>query len=329
MQKQNLINEYKGHILEFLLGLELSTRTKKIKEFYQYIPKETINILTHYQNQLMILDFHLSKKMPNIAVNIANELEKYICLKDISYIEVIGKIKADISMHQFHEADLLIHLKDSQIIPIGLKFCRYNCYVNTKNAGLKSIISTYFPHKSAIEKQQALDLQVQSLFEELGSDLYATKGEHFLGEFDQRWTKDWGLSQLPGQLPKIMQKRVHQYYYQIITKIYNFFQEWEKNNPQCIEAFILPFLGLSIPNLVQICCFHDGVDEYNIKNITITRLDSYFNKNYTIKILQPKLDQSFFEIHLYNCILQIRVKPMNIFTTSNVKINCSVKYKTE
>lgn len=321
---QNLINEYKGHVLEYLVGLEIAKKKGVLESFIATLPSTLIERLTHYQNQLYTLDAMLVKKLPSMAIQIMEKLIPIIddrLLENIIGVEVVGKTK--LYEKEYPEADIVVRSR-SQILPIGLKFCKLHSYVNTKNAGIRSFLSKYFHHENAVMDQIAVSKEFDQYYQELGTQLYAMHDAHYLGEFDDRWIQ-WGHSHLPGENTKEIQQLIYNYYHKIIKSLYKCCFQYAQENPELFWSDIIALMGLGHKDIVQVFCFHDGVKNYSHIGVEILTVDHYSNLPFgTLQAPQDGL--SFFEIHWSGCILQIRIKPMNTFTTPNVKINCSVKY---
>ena len=86
-------------------------------------------------------------------------------------------------------------------------------------------------------------------------------------------------------------------------------------------------MGFGRDEIIQATCFHGilNAEKYHFKGIKIFTESTLYENLKAFKIGPIKDNLSSFEIKAGTMILQIRVKPMNIFTTPAVKINCSIK----
>jgi hypothetical protein len=84
-------------------------------------------------------------------------------------------------------------------------------------------------------------------------------------------------------------------------------------------------MGFSSKDILQVIYFHDFPSNDG-EQIEIHHYKSLLDE-LSVVLLEPFNDTSSVEFLVGNCSLQIRVKPMNKFTTTAIKINCSVKFK--
>lgn len=296
-----------------------------ISTFLDSIPKDLLNRLTFYQDQINLQDKNLAMKLPSIAKRMSQSILTNLNRdEEIAAIYVVGKTTQ--FKDKFPQADIVLETTLGEFIPIGLKFCKQNSYVNTKNAGIRSFLSKYFETQENYSPfdQEELNKNFQEYYYKMGQQMYQKHQAHFLGEFDSQWTH-WGHDHLPGNLPKEFHEFLNEYYFHTIQCIFEKIQKYHHSNPEQFSQNILPLLGLESTQMLQVFCFHQGTSLYNISEIQLLRWVDY-QLSRGIELVPPKINCSFFEIRFSQGILQIRVKPMNTFTTPNVKINCSVKY---
>jgi hypothetical protein len=74
--------------------------------------------------------------------------------------------------------------------------------------------------------------------------------------------------------------------------------------------------------IIQVSCYHQ---QHRLKSIEIKKFEDLFYPEIDVVIEPLKENMSSFDILIGKTTLQIRVKPMNKFTTASYKINCSIK----
>ena len=124
-----------------------------------------------------------------------------------------------------------------------------------------------------------------------------------------------------------MKGPIRRFYFEIIEKIFHIFQAMNKESPTKFQDCLFPLMGFGNRGIVQAICFHgiEGGDKYHLKGTRVKMAKELEGNLKKIRVMDMKMDLSSFEVRAGNLILQIRVKPMNVFTTPAVKINCSVK----
>lgn len=318
-QKEALINELKGNLFEYLVGQNLALKKGILPQFYKNFGGQIKNQLVEYENWLRKNDPILFKNLPQLATSLAEKLAPQIPDK-LDNLLVVGMAS---KQHRFYEADLLA-IKNDQVSPISIKLCKAKAFVNTKSGGVKSIILKYFNQfEKAPTWQQELNEVLNLSFQTMGHELYSQIGQEFNGGFDERWE----LSHLPGGVPDRMKTFIRKFYSQVIQKIYEIFLQMNKESPSLLKKCLYPIMGFGNSAIIQATCFHGAQngEKYNLKGIKILTGEELEEELEVFMIEPIKEDLSSFEIKLKTNVLQIRVKPMNIFTTPAVKINCSIK----
>lgn len=318
------INECKGNLFEYLVGLSISRVIGKEGSYLEALPYEMRKRFQEYESFLRANDIKLLKKLLEFS-NVTSEKILGSIREEILEVKIIGKL-ADANLKiEYKEADLLLKTEKG-IIPLSLKLSKKGAYVNTKSAGVKSFISKYFADFNDANKlQEELNFHIDKCFMEMGQALYETLGIAFPGTFDDTW-KEEGLSELPGELDQGMKDIVTLNYQKTNQKIYSIIEEFSSDRDQFSHALI-PLLGLGHSQMMQVICFNhkDSSGEYILDRIIINDAETLGQLS-NFKILPLNKTISSFEIKLDHCKLQIRVKPMNKFTTPSYKINCSVRY---
>ena len=313
-QKEALINELKGNLFEYLLALSLSQIHKIETNFYKSFQGEIKEKLTSYEGFLLKNDPYLFRKLPALAKEMALKVNEVLPQK-VDNILVVGK---EAFRFNLKEADIVV-VSGQRIIPLSIKLCKANSFVNTKSAGVKSFIKTYFyPFSRYQDWQRDLNVVVDLSFEKMARGLHQIAGIRYQRGFTADWLNS-GHPDLPGKLSEEMKNIVHNFYFEINSKIHQNFYEMEKESPKELVSCLFPLLGFGSKDIIRATCYHK--EKYSTAKITISRADLI--ENLALGPLKDGL--SSFEIKFPGRILQIRVKPMNVFTTPAVKINCSTK----
>jgi proteasome lid subunit RPN8/RPN11 len=101
--------------------------------------------------------------------------------------------------------------------------------------------------------------------------------------------------------------------------------EAKRSHPDELIKSLPALLGFSSEEIVQLVCFHDFKSDGEIK-VFIHSFEE-FKPLLSLADILPFADTSSVDIRMGELVLQIRVKPMNKFTTTAIKLNCSVKFK--
>jgi hypothetical protein len=323
-QSEALINEFKGNLLEYLLAIELAQEYNCEAEFIFQLDESYRNQLLLYENELRSFDPILIKKLPEIARRARIELVELLG-KKFKHVTLLGKAGQLEWKKYYREADLLLDDGKKQV-PLSLKLCQYGALVNTKSGGVRTFIEHYFNCDDITEKQNQLNLFLDQSFQQMAGTLYELAGLEYQSGFDDRW-KDAGFSDLPGQLPVEFREILYQHYHRVIQKMYSFLSDIYREDPESFSDSLFELVGMGHRDLVQLMCFHqkEGEDRYNIAAIEINTLNSWKDAIEQLKFEELKENVSYFNLNLGDKELQIRVKPMNVFTVPGLKINCSVK----
>lgn len=319
-----LINEYKGNLFEFKTALILAQIFKIELEFYQSLNADYKERLTYYEEFLRFNAPELIYKLTNLATNTAKKMESYFVEKKFipNGIYPVGKISNSKSFSQIAEADIVLVMKENhQVFKefISLKLSKIDSYTNTKSAGIKSFISKYFDDfKEAEQLQLELNKIVEFEFLKMGAALYEKKGLHFNGQFGPEWNRQF--TELPGELDDELRSIVFLNYQQTSHKLYNILLELKNIDSLKFYNSLIKLIGHSNNDLIQVITYHR---DHEYESTRINCLNQNQQINFSIR---PQRENShFIEIEYHNLILQLRIKPMNKFTTMSYKINCSIK----
>jgi hypothetical protein len=331
IQKEAALNEFKGNLFEFLVAQRLARRIYKEDEFLLGLPLEFKNKLSSYEDMVRTHDPKLLQKLPVLAAATVDKiyLEAGLDSMEFSQWNVIGKMVAMNDNDLWNETDVVGTYKsecgENKLLALSIKLSKDHSFVNTKSAGVKSFLLKYFGHtKSIIENMQNdLNTLVDESFSCMGHKLYSQIDQEWTGSFNRLWTDHY--TELPGELPPEMRSVVHEFYHLVAAKLSGLLQELKVLDPALFFDSLYSLCGFGHADIIQVNCFHQ---DYELKNITVKKFADYFEKTNKECLLLPLKElASSFEIIMGDLTLQIRVKPMNKFTTAAYKINCSIKLR--
>lgn len=326
LQKEALINEYKGNLFEYLVANMTARNLGLESSFLQSFGGEEKQRLQTYESWLRENDRPCLMALPALAQQTAARLCQHLEKDDRSFqnVLVIGKKWGAQNRGSWDEADLLLVDTSRQVQGVSLKLCKGHAYVNTKSGGARSFIEKYFrPFENAAHLQKQINQQLDQSFVQMGQELYqrAQLGD-FPGRFDHSWIEA-GLSELPGELPEEYRLVVQASYAEVISQIHQAMIGLQENDKNLFTQCLHSLLGFGNAQIWQLMCFYRGDYEFSHCEFE-SDVDSFFRDDQVlIHELKPELGS--FEIEIGDIILQIRVKPMNKFTASAHKINCSLK----
>lgn len=313
-KKEALFNEVKGSLFEYLMARRLSQLAGNELNFLETIDKNYLHVLT--QQDRMVRQFY--PEMLSFLGQVS-ELSAAELIKFLGEVPLNPKLRG--KFDSIDEADLMLD-SSRGIIPLSLKLNKKNSYVNTKSGGIKSFFETYFsfigPHVQS-EFNQLVDQE----FSRMSHELHALNDMEFSGNY-LNWVKS-GKSELPGELAIDERAILKTFYARIAVEIHRILSTAHKESPTEFGASLPALLGFSHPDILQLVCFHD----FKARGLASVAIHTYSEvaKGLRNAQIEPFSQTSSVEIHLGTWSLQIRVKPMNKFTTTAIKINCSVRFK--
>ena len=331
LQIESLLNECKGNLFEFLVAQSLSRHFKKEDVFLLSLPRDFRGRLQFYEETIRYHDSELLKNLPFLAAAVSENLVQHVLFinkKNFSF-NVIGKMVAVNSNELWNETDIVaieeLTSGESKKHYLSLKLSKDNSYTNTKSAGIKSFIEKYFSAfgSIALELQAKLNLAVDESFHMMGHTLYSQIDQEFTGSFDDRWSNHH--TELPGELNLEMKIVVHENYYRVAQRLREYLQELYILDAKKFYQALHALCGFGNPDIIQVSCFHQNS---NLKEIHIkTHNDLFTGSPNEIILRELASGAGSFDVEFEKFVLQIRVKPMNKFTTAAYKINCSIKLK--
>lgn len=330
-QIESLINECKGNIFEFLVTQKLARHFKSEDKFLLALPKDFRHRFSFYEEVIRKFDQNLINQLNVMSTKATEELLNYHILKRPGEFEfqVIGKLVATNDNQLWNETDVVIKNKYDGVETdyyLSLKLTKDHSYTNTKSAGIKSFLEKYFNEykKLSFDLQQSLNKEVDESFLMMGHRMYEFLGEEFQGQFDSRWSSQY--SELPGELPDDLREIVLNNYHRVAKKLRASLEELHQAGPSIFYQSLFSLCGYGSKEIIQVQCSHvlGELRAVEIKSFT----DLFSGDHNEIKINQLSANGSSFDIEFEKFNLQIRIKPMNKFTTAAYKVNCSIKLKS-
>lgn len=320
-KKEALFNEVKGSLFEYLVARELAVKGNEELLFQRSLDKNYLTVLS--QQDRMVRQFYpeMLPFLNSASKSAASNIIEY--LKEIPTApKVVGKFSNSTSLQsELFEADLILSLKD-KTLPVSLKLNKKNAFVNTKSGGIKSFFIQYFPF-IAQSVQDSFNQFVDMEFNRMAFELHALHDIEYPGHF-QTWVAK-GLSELPGELDQGSRAVLKAYYARIAERMHSIFSEAFKTNPEAFKASLPQLMGFSSTNILQVIYFHD----FPANSEPLIDIHSFedMSKGLASATIKTFNNTSSVEFEIGDWSLQVRVKPMNKFTTTAIKINCSVKTK--
>lgn len=322
IKKEALFNEVKGSLFEYLLAKRLSQWAQREREFQSKLDANYLTVLS--QQDRMVRQFY-PEMLPFLlqaSEASARALQEW-CGETPENISLVGKLSNTPVASEWFEADLLLETSSGKC-PWSLKLNKKNAYVNTKSGGIKSFFLQYFTFLPP-EIQEAFNQLVNLEFHRVALELHRLHDLEFDGSF-QGWVKA-GLSELPGELSAEARQLLKAYYARIAREMHRILTEAATLDREAFARALAPLMGFGSREMHQLICFHDfkGNSPVDVRIHSFEDLKGSLG-NFKIKEFG---EVASVEVEIGKWSLQIRVKPMNKFTTTAIKINCSVREKTD
>jgi len=317
-QNEALLNEIKGALFEYFVAAKLAERFDLTGDFLVNITESQRSRLQQYENWLRGSKLALLQNLVLMSEKINDRL-----LAEENFPKKLDKIIW--SGEAGGEGDIILFFQD-QKIPLSLKMCKQNSFVNTKSAGLKSVIKTYFGHFDQAQfLQDELNSETVASFSLLGEELYRHED---LGDFEGKFAENWRHSHLPGQLPAALQNILYQHYFRVATKLQALIAALYTQSKEEFLKGLWALCGLTHPDLWQIIWQYEN-QELPSGSLGILNRKRLQLKSHQLSLSEVIPDGASFSVHFASSELQIRVKPMNVFTTPAMKVNCAINYRSE
>ncbi len=313
-KKEALFNEVKGSLFEFLIARKIALLNGDELSFLNSLDKNYLNVLS--QQDRMVRQFYpeMLSFLSAVSESSVGELTRYLGEKAHGP-RLIGKFA------EINEADLILS-SSTGAIALSIKLNKKNAYVNTKSGGVKSFFLHYFSFINP-SQQEEFNLLVDQEYNRVSHELHALNDMEFSGDYTE-WVKR-GKSELPGELTDGERKILKSFYARIAVQMHRILSQAKDQNPEAFSRSLPALMGFSSPEILQLVCFHD----FKTDNSADVFIHSFKDVESSLKNAEilPFNQTSSVEVSLGDWSLQIRIKPMNKFTTTAIKINCSVRFK--
>lgn len=319
IKKEALFNEVKGSLFEYLVASSLARGAKIEREFQQGLDPNYLTVLG--QQDRLVRQYY--PPLGNFLRECAEETVRVISgslPEKISKILLTGKLTNSPLAKTWAEADLVVE-GDGALLPVSLKLNKRNAFVNTKSGGVKSFFAAYFPAVTR-ETQEEFNRAVDLEFEAMARELHALVDLPYAGDF-----KDWvraGYSELPGEIGEAGRVILKAYYARLAREVHRIFSLLEARDPMALRSSLPPLMGFGSEDIVQLVCFHDFQGTHRPRSEVHLRAD--LERNLSELRLLPFAETASVEFKVGEWKLQVRIKPMNKFTTTAIKVNCSVRF---
>jgi hypothetical protein len=320
VKKEALFNEVKGSLFEYLVASELAKTGKIELDFQRSIDRNYLNVLS--QQDRMVRQFYpeMLPFLQEASKRAVKSILDFLGEVPVS-LKLVGKFSNSPAHQEIHEADLLLGTNSGDL-PLSLKLNKKHAFVNTKSGGIKSFFFQYFPFILP-ELQEDFNRFVDREFTRMASELHQIHDIEYSGDF-QLWI-GLGLSELPGELDPPSRSILKNYYARIAKRMHEIFKLMINDQPEAFQSALPTLLGFSSPSIIQVIYFHTFPEDQE----SVIDIHNWNELSHELKKVQLKEfgEISSVEFQIGNWDLQVRVKPMNKFTTTAMKINCSVKVK--
>ncbi len=328
---ENLLNEFKGNLFEYLFANGVARLNGIESEFIQSLGDSFSEQLQEYESCMRKDSPELVQQLSILANDLLNKSSSVLPLKNCKKVFLIGKVAGGSHDDRWKECDVLLIDSNDKQWPISIKLCKSNAFVNTKSGGVASFYSKYFrsfPVEPVKQCQQEFNQLINEKFLMMSYRLHEIADIPWEDGFEN-W-KSEGLPLLPGELPQEMREVLFEYYHSIATHIQETFKILSARDPENFKRSLLPLCGHGQENIWQLTCFHgasESSNRHSFKKYKISTTDEMRKSLSQVEILEIKDGVSSFDLETQDFTLQIRVKPMNRFNTPSMKVNCSIKYR--
>lgn len=323
--REALVNEYKGHLLEYLIATDLAATQDMRQEFNSRISDNYKNQLTSYQNHLLNLDPALYKQLFLMAKEGASFVKKSFALEELKEVHLLGKdYERRGEPLRNREADIVL-ITNNQEIPLSLKFCKWDSFVNTKSGGAKSFLSQYFgDFPLSYSLQEEFNLKLEKGFTLMREEVSIAYGLEAKSSFDH-W-QEQGIPTLPGEVIPQAQKALRKFYHSLIINFHSAFESFYKTDPHLFLNSLKSLCGFLDEETYQVSLFYQKkTEEISLKDIRMKSNKDILPHDPENLFVAPLEGKSSFHLNLKGMQLQIRMKPMNSFWVPGLKVNCSCR----
>lgn len=322
IRQEALLNEYKGNIFEYLVGLDIARSLGFELEFLESITSDFQTMLTQQEQFVREYYPNLLKSLPKLATGLKDEITKLIDFSGVYKVQIMGKAALAANDKRFDEADILLHGQNN-IYPISIKLCKTKSFVNTKSGGLRSFFLKYFSSPVA---QKNFDKKINHIIDKMTFDLHSEADMDMDVNFSNWLAADY--PSLPGQLEGRFREIYLNSLYAMTNALYTEISKIYKEEKSKFVNSLMPLLGFGSNQIVQATTFYRNTNnEYVLTQNLVEDFMCITKDKKSVVLKEFKKGKTSFDIDFPDRTLQLRVKAMNKFTSKSYKINCSVKKK--
>ena len=319
IKKEALFNEVKGSLFEYLVASALAKKTGLELEFQRSIDGNYLTVLSQQDRLIRQYYPEMQPFLRECAEVSVASLTPHLPQK-LLRVQLTGKLSNSREAKNWAEADLILE-GESTSLPVSLKLNKKNSFVNTKSGGVKSFFITYFPFADP-GLQERFNKRVDMEFATMAHELHDLMDLPFEGDF-KNWVRA-GHSELPGEIGEDCRRILKAYYARLASEMQGIFGEIQEQHPLEFRMALAQVMGFGNPEILQLVCFHDFKGNSSVRSEVHLYQD--LEKNLSVLRPLPFSETASVEWEVGSWRLQIRIKPMNKFTTTAIKINCSVKF---
>lgn len=300
-----------------MVGLEVAKLIDYEHKYTLSLAPNFHQLLRHYQAYIIEHDPELASFLAPEAKRTAEAILEIDKSRDWKRVSVLGKVAAN-DQGLNHEGDLILE-SDQSTLPISLKVARKGSFLNTKSAGIRSCLTKYF---SASDEQEQLN-QIQEMeFAKLSRSLEELNGLNPTSDFSS-W-KQAGLDELPGSLKDEARVLLNDYYARLLASFSKSVEQIRETSPDKFIQATKSLSGFAHAEVIQVVMFYDRDQQGNYRSGDIA---TYTTPHFK-QLPQIRFDGGNTSLYIQNdeFRLQLRIKPMNVFTTKAIKINSSMRH---
>lgn len=320
--REALFNEIKGSLFEYLTAQAIARTCQLEAHFLRALPPHYQQVLEQQDHMTRELYPKLVEFLPLWAKATAQALHGTL-IAPVTSVQLTGQLVHTEAASTQGEADVIV--TDARgPRAFSLKLNKKAGAVNTKSGGIKSFFVTYFDVPAARELQESFNQLVDAEFAILREELQELAGLAPSASWEA-WTAA-GLSELPGELPEDLRARIHAFYARLAQELGLALRRIEALAPDAFVTGLARLCGFGEAEVTQVICFHDlqGASPEAV-SVRVHHEAELRQRLATYRWRETQNIASV-ELELEDWVLQIRIKPMNKFTTTAIKMNCSLRF---
>lgn len=320
--REALFNEIKGSLFEYLTAQAIARSHKLEAIFLRSLPPHYQQVLEQQDHMTRELYPKLVEFLPLWAKATAQAIHGTLTAP-VTSVQLTGQLVHTEAASAQGEADFFVTDAAGERA-FSLKLNKRAGAVNTKSGGIKSFFVTYFDVPAARELQESFNQLVDAEFAILREELLELVGLAPSASWEA-WTAA-GFSELPGELPEDLRARIHGFYSRLAQELGVSLRRIEASAPEAFVTGLERLCGFGEREVTQVICFHD-LQGATPEAVSV-RVHGQADVRARLEKYRWRETQNIasVELELADWVLQIRIKPMNKFTTTAIKMNCSLRF---